>query len=491
MRGRWAIAFVAVAALGSGIGVSVEAAGSEAEWAAARQPPAAPATVAERSPATGLPDGAKVDQEPPVPTHLKWLGSDALVTNPAIDQVEPSIAAAPDGRLFAAVDEAGNGRILIYQSTDTGTTWSWLTSFVHGSLTRNPSLVYAENGSQKWLVVAYELVISSAERSLYAVRIDPDDTTNYLWSDIHINIPWANASTELHPQITTDFPDFTSGIYFYVTYALPSIDYYPVYFARSTDQGVTWSTPENITGGSENTAFESKPEIAYCANNKDLYVAFNKPGWTGSTWTQQIWVTSSGSFGATGSWGTPVQVTSSSRIDYHPSIAAAWDADTVVVGFTSEYGAADNDVQTSYSTDGGTTWSSPISMPGWTFDREDNLDLAASHRAGGRFHVAYRKDEPDPDGGHVWYSWAGFATPIVWSSPVDVDDGSQVSGHDFYPRPGIGVNPALPPAYEAAIGWTKYGGPSYDVYFDGPGASLIFADDFESSNLSAWSLSAP
>ncbi|MCG6948311.1 MAG: glycoside hydrolase [Acidobacteria bacterium] len=411
------------------------------------------------------------------------------MTNPTVDEGKPSVASAPDGHLFVAVDELGTGRILIYHSTDNGFSWSWLISFVHGSHSRNPALAYIENYGQKWLVFVYELVTSDSSRSLQAIRVDPDDTSNWSSTTIDGGIVWTTPANELHPQITTDFPDFTGGVYFYVTYAKPSIDYYPVFFARSTDQAETWSTPENITGGSENTGLESRPEIAYCANNDDVYVAFSKPGWTGSVWAPQIWVTSNVNYGATGAWGTPVQVTTSDRNDSDPAIAAAWDSNTIVVLNTTDYGAPDNDVQVSYSTDGGANWDWWGSMPGWTYEGESHVDVAASHVASGRFHAVYRHNLPNPDGGDVWYSWANFDSPTAWSNPVDVDQGSTVSGYDYYPRPAIGINPSLPPANEAAIAWTSYAGPFYDVYFDSP--SLIFADGFESGDQSEWSSVVP
>jgi hypothetical protein len=464
---------------------------SEADREAAGRLASAAMTRANLPLDAGVPSDIIFDEQPPAGAAPKWLTADALVTNPTVDEAKPSVAFAPDGHLFVAADELDTGRVLIYHSTDGGENWSWLASWVHGTHSRNPALTYLENSGQKWLVLVYELVISDASRSLVSIRVDPDNTSNWLSETIDGSIPWTMPSTELHPQVTSDFPDFTGGVYVYVTYAIPSIDYYPVFFARSTDQAETWSTPENITGGSENTAFESKPEIAYCASNNDLYVAYNKPGWSGSSWVPQIWVTSSGSFGATGTWSTPVQVTSSSRDDYDPSIAAAWDSATLVVLFTSEYTVDDNDVQRVYSTDGGATWSSPQSLPGWTLGLEDHVDVVASQSAPGRFHAVYRKDEPEPAGGNAWYSWASFDSPGSWSSPVDVDDGDWVSGHAFYPQSSIGIDPTRPPDYQAVMAWSSWEGPFYDVYFDGPGAGVLFADGFEFGDVSAWASSAP
>jgi hypothetical protein len=342
----------------------------------------------------------------------------------------------------------------------------------------------------------YELVTSDMVRSLRAYPIDVDDPQNsLLFVGIDDNISWTNTGTELHPQITCDFPDFTSGVYFYVTYAKPSIDYYPVFFSRSTDQGETWTAPLNITGGSENTSAESRPEIAYSAHRNDVYVAFTKPGWAGSEWTQQVWVTDNTSWGGSGSWLPPVQVTTEYAADHlDPSVAAAWDSDTVMVMCTYVF-ADETDVTFSYSTDGGTAWSSELSMPGWTFEYEDSVDLAVSQAASGRFHAVYRHDDPAiGSGGDIWYSWAEVSNPAGWSSPLDVDEGTITSGLSFYPRPAICVDLSQAPEDEAALAWTTYT-PGYRALFDsailGGVSDLIFADGFESGNVSMWSSSTP
>jgi len=468
----------------------VDAVESEEEVAARARPVALDQAVSQLAGAA-IP-GPVVDFGPPEnDPSLKWTTPDSLVTNPAETEGTPAVASAPSGELFVAVDQFGAGRILIYHSIDGGQNWSWLASFIDGTNSRNPALAYAENGGDRWLVLVYELVTSDTDRSLKSFRVNADDPQNdFLFAGIADSIVWTNPGTELHPQITCDFPDFTSGVYFYVTYAIPSIDYYPVFFSRSTDQGGVWSTPLNITGGSENTAFESRPEIAYSAHRNDVYVAFSKPGWTGSDWTPQIWVTDNTSWGGPSSWLAPVQVTSSSRDDMNPSVAAAWDSDTVMVAWTSVYTPDDNDVQTSYSTVGGTAWSFPVALPSWTFDYEDSVDLAVSQAASGRFHAVYRHDDPAiTSGSDIWYTWADVSTPGSWSSPLDVDEGSNASGSAFYPRPSICVDLSQAPAYEAALSWTTYT-PGYRALFDSA-VELIFADGFESGNVSAWSASSP
>ena len=163
-----------------------------------------------------------------------------------------------------------------------------------------------------------------------------------------------------------------------------------------------------------------------------------------------------------------------------------------MVAYTSVFDANDNDVQYTFSLDAGATWSNPSSMPNWTFEREDNVDLAASMAPSGRFHAVYRHNLPSPEGGDIWYQWTDVGTPNGWSSALDVDEGSTASGHNYYPRPAVGTTLAQTLENEALVAWTSYGGVTYDVYFDSPAlGGLIFADGFESGNSSAWSSWVP
>lgn len=418
----------------------------------------------------------------------KWATPDTLVTNPSVDEAKPSIAVAPDGTMFVAVERLADPACCIYRSVDHGQSWFFLVGFASSPDTRNPTLTYLEDNGNAWLVMVYEVVVSDVTRNLRAVRVDPDDLSDAFLANVDAGIPWTVADNELHPRIISDFPDYTTAVYLYVTWAIPGLDYYPVYFSRSTDLGLTWDSPTDITGGSENSSFESRPDISYCANDNSLYVAFNKPGWTGSAFAQQIWVTRSGNTGT--SWSPPVQLTFGASDNSQPAVAAAWDADTVVVASTIEF-STDSDVSYVYSDDAGATWSAETALP-WSFDDEGDVDLAASSAPGGRFHAVYRHDVPDPDGADVWYTWAEVSNPHTWSPQLDVDAGSTVSGEAFYPKPAIAVDPSQTPADEAAVVWTSYQGDHYDVYFDSaPATNVIFMDDFESGDLGAWSASAP
>jgi hypothetical protein len=417
--------------------------------------------------------------EPSPAVEKSWAPGDALVTNPTFNEVNPSMTSAPNGDLYVAVEETATNWINLYRSTDGGDTWMLSGGFASGDDTRNPSLAYAEHSNgEKWLYVAYEQVTTAGDNR--NVRIYRRSLVGSPSSWITVDGPFIMASTsdQVHPQIITDWVDWGDLYYVYVTYAKYAIDYYPVYSARTTDRGAIWSTPLNVTGGSENTGWPARPEIAYGFSG--LFITFVKPGWNvGSSWSNQIWVTESSDDGV--SFATPVQLTDWTNNVFHPAVAAAHGADSLVVAYTIDFGS-NTDVAYNSSTDGGTTWGAIGPLP-WTMDHESSVDLAVSN-SGGHFHAAYKHEAMVVD--EIWYSSAAVADPTAWSSIVVVNGGNTASA--TYPRPTIATMPGLPSAGEAAIAWTDYRGAFYDAYFD---TAAIFADGFESGDTSAWSSSVP
>lgn len=411
-----------------------------------------------------------------------WMPGDVPVTD-GRDSVKPAITSAPNGDLYLAAEELGSGWFYVYQSTNGGHTWEWLVGFRSNDESRNPSIAYGEHSNgEKWVYVAYESVVTADDtRRVRVFRFNP---VTIAWDDVVVDGPFimSRLSDEVHPQIITDFVDWGDGYYPYVTYSKFEIDHYPVFSSRSTDRGVSWSTPLNVTGGSENTSWATRPAIAYGLSG--LFITFVKPAWNGYALSNQIWVTKSSDYG--GTFATPVQYTASPN-NVRPAIAAAHGTNSIVVAFTQDWGAgSDKDVFYFSSTDGGTNWSPLHSLP-WTIDDESSVDLAVSN-SGGYFHAAYKHQDfaGPPYIDEIWYVSASVAAPTVWSSAVVVNEGNTASA--TYPRPTITVNPANPVEEEAAIAWTDYRAPY--VYFDSAGLPL-FADGFESGDTTLWSSTVP
>ena len=305
------------------------------------------------------------------------------------------------------------------------------------------------------------------------------DIPGFLWNRAKIGGPWAmgSPSEPIQPRITIDNIEFGTGFYVYVTYTRLSTTTYPIFFSRSTDRGLTWSTPADVTGGSASTSWPARPDIAF--GYAGLFIAFVKPGGTGVASANKIWVTESNSAGTT--WRTPVQLTGGVTQPDHPTVSAAHDRNSVLVVNTREpFGYWD--LESAYSTDGGSTWSLNNELP-YTIDTAWYADVEASHDlvGSGRFHVAYKGIE---DGVHgIWYTYAATSDPSVWASPVRVSESAWVSA--TYPRPTIAVDPTTLLVGEPGFAWTDYRGTKYGAYFakDWP----IFEDGFESGATSDWS----
>jgi|GEM_PF-5771612 len=379
----------------------------------------------------------------------RWLG-DILVTDPTFDQVEPAMCKEPDGTLYIAVEQYGerDGWVRVYRSTDDGATWIWLIGFKTGEESRNPSITYAERPDDTWVFLAYEATLSDSSKLIKVVRFDPDDPAGN-W-DAVTAASGITGTESIYPRICTDNLAY-SVYYVYVTYAVNAVDYYPAMFTRSVDYGETYETPQNITGGAQNSSFVTRPDIAY--GSAGLFVAFEKMGWTGSVWETQVWVTRSTNFGF--SWTTMDQLTTSDDSAWHPSVAAAIGADTVMVAYTKSDGSQ-SDIFCSYSTDGGDSYSANYPLPR-TFDNEKSVALTVSDSTG-RYHAAYWRNYD------VQYTYTDATSPLPWASATLVNEANWASG--LYTRPAICVNPTKPSAYEACVAWTDLRGTYYDVYFD-------------------------
>jgi hypothetical protein len=418
-------------------------------------------------------------------SHAKWMIGDSLITDLSSDEGRPSLAVAPNGDLWVAVEDAdpSDPFIRIYRSTDGGRTWSFAWSAASMPESRYPSLAYAENGiGDAWLFLVYEVYKSMELRSLHLFRFDPANPgAPGDMASIQDNIATPGLDA-IEPRLVTDNEEFPNP-YLYLTYSVPLEDTTPVYYTRSTDLGMTWSIPLDVTGGAQGTSWRSRPDIAFGAGS--VYIPFVKPGAAPADSDNEVWVAVGANLGT--AWGPPIQVTHSDDDYFWPAAAAAHNAaGTVVVAFSREYsGASDADVHAVFSTDGGSSWSIESTLP-WTFDDEATVDLAVSRSgSGSRFHAVFWRNHD------VIYTTSGVATPSAWSAGVRVNECNALSGVS---RIDVAVDPSKPRASEAAVAWTDTRNAYHDAYFDSAvlfGSGVIFADGFELGSTLAWSVTQP
>jgi len=383
-------------------------------------------------------------------TDSRWL-DDILVQDTDYDEIEPALHKAPDGTLFIAVEQYGttfDGWVRVYRSTDDGQTWSWLVSFTHGEEARNPSITYAERTSgEKWVFLTFEVTMSDSTKRIRVIRFDPD--TPSTWDSVEA-ASFTYTPEDVYPRICTD--NLVYDLYYvYLTYTVNAIDYFPVMFTRSLDYGLTFTIPTNITGGAENSQFVTRPDITY--GTAGLFVAFEKLGWTGTTWETQVWMTRSTNYGST--WDSAIQLTTSDDGAWHPSIAAAVGVSTVMVAFTYSDGSQ-TDIRDAYSTDGGDSFSAVGWLP-WNMDDEKSVALTVSD-SNGRYHAAFWRDYD------IRYTSTDTASPGTWLGTTLVNDYNWASS--AFSRPAICVNPTAPATEECRVAWTDFRDGYYHIYFD-------------------------
>jgi cysteine-rich repeat protein len=385
--------------------------------------------------------------------NAAW-GEDVLVTNyiPDYFSRHPSMDEAPNGDIYIAVEDEEHNGIRVYKSTDGGETWGWITAIYSDVASyRNPSLAYAA-GIENWVFITYERQgLSENWRHVEIFRFDPANPSNSNYATIASNIGGMPPDRHIQPEICTESL-YYNYYWVYVTYSVfKNPDYYVGYFSRSTDRGLTWSTPLSVIGNTTFSNRQTQPDIAYSLSG--LYITFENLAWNGSSFIDQIWVIKSSDYGST--WDTPIQLTSSSYPCEHPRIATASNG-TLMVAYTKNYGGGNIDVESHYSTDGGTTWY-PLYLPWSEYDQEAEVELAVSTASNGRFHAVYWHNFD------LWYSWAYATNPeLGWSSPaIMVNETHAVQ----YGRPAVCPNPTLPVELEACVAWTELHFFT-DIYFD-------------------------
>jgi len=228
--------------------------------------------------------------------NAAW-GEDALVSNyiPHMDSRTPSMDSAPTGDLYVAMQRGGYC-IDIYKSTDGGETWNCSVDILMMGLHKSLSYICPRIGN--WVFTTFERGEELQERAVEIYRFVPSNPNNHYRTTIASGI-YMPAGVRIQPEICTDTPYYDTNYYVYVTYSIEGLTYYPVYFSRSLDKGQTWIPPVEVTGYvGMSSGWQTQPDIAYGPSG--LYIAFEKMGWNGSSWTNQIWVTKSTNWGLRG-----------------------------------------------------------------------------------------------------------------------------------------------------------------------------------------------
>jgi hypothetical protein len=174
-----------------------------------------------------------------------------------------------------------------------------------------------------------------------AIIIRSSSDAGVSWGPDHFLCVCKNVKAQNDPVLAVT----TAGI----VYAVWMNDYNPgVMFAKSSDHGLTWTTPIAVKGSG--LSFTDKPWITLSPDGKDIYVAFN---------ASDSYVVASHDFGAT--FGARIKTNTDSRYYFAEGGAVAPNG-TVYFAESAENQSATGSVQLVVlrSTDGGIHWAQNV-----------------------------------------------------------------------------------------------------------------------------------
>ncbi|HYL66811.1 MAG TPA: hypothetical protein VEU72_06620 [Nitrosopumilaceae archaeon] len=195
-----------------------------------------------------------------------------------------------------------------------------------------------------------------------------------------------------------------SGNNVYVTWENNGLGNFEVFVAKSTDNGNTFAIPVNI---SNNAAPSGAPKIAASGNN--VYVV-----WMDKTpENYDIFVAKSNDAGST--FGTPVNVSNTAKDSGYPQITMS--GNNVYVVWTETILNKNYDVFFAKSNDGGSTFGTPINISnnmgpsGWALvDASNNIYVVWEDSTTGNYDILIAKSN---DGGST------FGTPVNVSNTTE------------------------------------------------------------------------
>jgi hypothetical protein len=159
-----------------------------------------------------------------------------------------------------------------------------------------------------------------------------------------------NALTyDSRPDIASDYEYWGSGAYIYVVYYEGNPPT-ALLLRSSYDGGATWTAAQTLATFTSSTA-SANPQCSIDYEYPNLYIAYTEKYYF-LGWREHVAVIKSSNDGVT--WSSPLGVTNLLSNAYYPSIAAK--GNTVIVAYEYPYSSTDMDLYYSYSTDAGASF---------------------------------------------------------------------------------------------------------------------------------------
>jgi parallel beta-helix repeat protein len=404
------------------------------------------------------------------PRRLGWLEKGAVCEESfSVSELNPSIATDSNGYLYAAYEHYNNISgfygICVSKSMDRGNTWSRIYTLSWSNNLQYPSIAI-DVGDNNNIFVAFEREWTTTDHDIFVLRYAGGNwalsaVANVLGSD------------DRYPSIASEYQYGTADRQ-YISYEyVYSYDDRDVMFAKSIDDGATWSL-QKLHGNWPDGNVHCQTSITTTRGsdgNDMIYIAYkwgadynsaydivvDKSKDRGATWTQQ-WVCDE-----------------SSRNKNWPSTISTRGGGAVVIAWHVYYDSAYlNDIQYVYSVDNGNLWSQGWLALDWGVDERnpvltvDGQDSTSPYTSGS-IRAAYWRDSA------IYYRQADFSSLWSWSAAERVTNTSTYVS-SIYTKPAITVYRSVNGRYLPAVAWTNLCSSGYDVCYSTKEVLPIYAE---------------
>ena len=284
------------------------------------------------------------------PQNLSATGHDAF---------RPQIVSSSNGTTLTAIWEHNSGPGWIVQSassTTSGTTWTTPQNLsVAGLNAYNPRIVSNNDGTTLTAVWqrdngSHWIIQSASSTNGGTTWTTPQDLS-------------ATGQDAFRPQIVSS----NDGTTLTAIWERNNGANYVVQTASSTTSGTTWTTPQNLSVAGANAEV---PQISSSSDGTTLTAVWQRDNGSHSI----IQSTSSTTSGTT--WTTPQDLSASGRNANYPQIVSSNEGTTLTAIWRRNNGSRDI-IQTTSSTDGGSTWTTPQDLSG-SGQHADSPQIASS-----------------------------------------------------------------------------------------------------------------
>jgi hypothetical protein len=323
-----------------------------------------------------------------VHTSAQWQADFRLTNDPANSGLSQnnakSVAASGSAVHVVWYDERdGNKEIYYKRSTDNGLTWGTDTR-----LTNNPFTSSVPSVSVSGQVVHVTWVDDR----------DGDEEIYYKCSTDN-GITWGADMRLTNSMGTSENPSLSvSGLFVHIVWEDNRDGNYEIYYKRSADGGVNWSSDMRLTN---NPSYSSPPSIAASDSTLHVVWADNRDG------NIEIYYKRSSDSGI--SWGTDTRLTNDPNYSGDASVAVS--GSNVYVAWSDQRdGFLINEVYCKTSTDGGISWGTDTRLTyALAFASAPSVAVAGSNvhvvwhdgRDANYFEIYYKGST---DGGLTWHA---------------------------------------------------------------------------------------